>query len=98
MSALFNCNEATLLIEKRAEQPLTLWQRLCLWIHLSMCSLCNRYARQSPLIAALARRRGCSDEAGEDLSAEALARLETVFRDAGIPPVAAAAPPEAPAN
>ena len=88
MSVLFNCHEATLLLEKQAEQPLTLAQRLSLRLHLMMCVLCRRYARQTELLAQLARRLGrgdLSNEAvtAERLSAEARARLEQLVRAAG---------------
>ncbi|WP_426059039.1 hypothetical protein [Hymenobacter sp. B1770] len=83
MSALFNCNEATLLIEKRAERPLTLVQRLSLWAHLLMCVLCRRYAHQTALVAQLARRLGRGEASAEKLSAEARARLELLVRNAG---------------
>jgi len=85
MSALFNCNEATLLIEKRAELPLTLPQRLRVWLHMRMCMLCRRYAQQTQLLAQLARRLGRGDAGQDTLSAEARARLEDLVRSAGRP-------------
>ncbi|GAA4017818.1 hypothetical protein GCM10022408_34340 [Hymenobacter fastidiosus] len=83
MSAFFNCDEATLLIEKRAERPLSLAPRLSLWFHLLMCVLCRRYARQTAVVAQLARRLGRGDASAEKLSVEARARLELLVRDAG---------------
>lgn len=83
MSAFFNCNEATLLIEKRAERSLTLVQRRSLWFHLLMCVLCRRYARQTAVVAELARRLGRGDASAEKLSAEARARLELLVHNSG---------------
>ncbi|GAA3990848.1 hypothetical protein [Hymenobacter antarcticus] len=83
MSAFFNCNEATLLIEKRAEQSLTLVQRLSLEFHLLMCVLCRRYARQTAVVAQLARRLGRGDASAEKLSTEARTKLELLVRSSG---------------
>lgn len=88
MSALFNCNEATLLIEKRAELPLSATERASVWAHLSMCVLCRRYSRQTVLVAQLARRLGQPDTATEELSAETRAHLEQLVRGFGSPPEA----------
>ncbi len=83
MSAFFNCNEAILLIETRAERARTLVQRLSLWFHLLMCVLCRRYARQTEVVAQLARRLGRGDASAEKLSAAARAQLELLVRNSG---------------
>ncbi|MFC6224940.1 hypothetical protein ACFP2F_16955 [Hymenobacter artigasi] len=86
MSALFNCNEATLLIEKRAELPLSPTERASVWAHLSMCVLCRRYARQTQVVARLARRLGQPDATGgpdETLSPELAQQLDQLIRQAG---------------
>lgn len=54
-SPLFNCQQATLLIERRADEVLPVQTRLQLWAHLRLCPYCRRYAVQSPLIARQAR-------------------------------------------
>ena len=54
-SPLFNCQQATLLIERRADERLPLQTRVQLWAHLRLCPYCRRYASQSPFIARQAK-------------------------------------------
>lgn len=54
-SPLFNCRQATLLIERRADNALPLLTRARLWAHLCLCPHCRRYTLQSPLIARQAK-------------------------------------------
>ena len=54
-SFLFNCRQATLLIERRADGPLPTATRAQLWAHLRLCPYCRRYELQSDLIARKAR-------------------------------------------
>lgn len=54
-SPLFNCQQATLLIERRADEVLPSKTRIQLWAHLSLCPYCRRYAQQSALIDRQAR-------------------------------------------
>lgn len=54
-SFLFNCQQATLLIERRADEPLPMATRTQLWAHLRLCPYCRRYEFQSDLIAKQAR-------------------------------------------
>lgn len=54
-SPLFNCQQATLLIERRADEVLPVKTRLQLWAHLRLCPYCHRYAFQSPFIARQAK-------------------------------------------
>lgn len=92
MSALFNCNEATLLIEKRAELPLSPTERASVWTHLRMCVLCRRYARQTQVMAALANRLARPDAVGgpdDTLPAELEQKLGQLIRRAGHPGPAA---------
>lgn len=92
MSALFNCNEATLLIEKRAELPLSPTERASVWAHLRMCVLCRRYAKQTQVVAALAHRLARPDAAGgpdDTLSPELEQKLGQLIRQAGHPGPAA---------
>ena len=46
----YNCREATYLIEKRQHVRLTIKERLHLVIHLSGCSVCRLFQRQSRMI------------------------------------------------
>ncbi|AHJ98584.1 hypothetical protein [Hymenobacter swuensis] len=50
-----DCQRATLLIERRADQQLPLAERMKLWAHLRLCAYCRRYAVQSPALARAAR-------------------------------------------
>ncbi|HEY4288193.1 MAG TPA: hypothetical protein VGN00_13905 [Puia sp.] len=52
---IYNCRHATYLIEKRQHTPLTLKERLQLVIHLSGCSVCRLFQRQSLMINRLIR-------------------------------------------
>ena len=54
-SPLFNCQQATLLIERQADEVLPIRTRAQLWAHLRLCPLCRRYAFQSPFIARQAK-------------------------------------------
>jgi predicted anti-sigma-YlaC factor YlaD len=54
-SFLVNCRQATLLIERRADGPLSTATRARLWAHLRLCPYCRRYELQSDLIARQAR-------------------------------------------
>jgi hypothetical protein len=51
----YNCRHATYLIEKRQHIALTLKERLHLVIHLSGCSVCRLFQRQSRMINRLVR-------------------------------------------
>ena len=46
----YNCREATYLIEKRQHVRLTIKERVHLIIHLSGCSVCRLFQRQSRMI------------------------------------------------
>lgn len=46
----YNCREATYLIEKKQHVRLTIKERLHLVIHLSGCSVCRLFQRQSRMI------------------------------------------------
>lgn len=43
----FGCKDATYLMEKRSFQALTFSEKIQLWIHKLMCSLCRRFEHQS---------------------------------------------------
>ena len=47
---MYNCRQATLLIEKKLAGRLSLRERLELHIHLTGCSFCRLYNKQSSLI------------------------------------------------
>ena len=54
-SPLFNCQQATLLVERRADVALPFQTQGQLWAHLRLCPHCRRYARQSARLARAAR-------------------------------------------
>jgi hypothetical protein len=47
---IYDCHHATYLIEKGQHTPLSLKDRITLLIHLSACSVCRLFRRQSRLI------------------------------------------------
>jgi hypothetical protein len=53
---IYNCRQATFLIEKKQLTSLTLRERLELSIHLTGCSVCRLFQRQSILINRLVQR------------------------------------------
>lgn len=81
-SPLFNCRQATLLIERRADERLPSKTRVQLWAHLRLCPYCRRYAFQSPFIGRQARAAaGALAPADAALPAAARQRLQQ-FLDA----------------
>jgi hypothetical protein len=46
LTHIVSCREASRLLSRREEQPLTLPERLKLGVHLSACRACSRFARQ----------------------------------------------------
>lgn len=54
-SPLFNCQRATLLIERRADAALPVKTRFQLWAHLRLCPYCRRYELQSAFITRQAK-------------------------------------------
>ena len=55
MLRLITCQNATVLLEQQADHALAREQRVNLWLHLRYCPYCNRYAKQTVLIAGWAR-------------------------------------------
>lgn len=53
---LYNCNHATFLIEKKQITKLSRMETLELKIHLSVCSVCKIYERQSLLITGIVKK------------------------------------------
>ncbi|TLM94343.1 zf-HC2 domain-containing protein [Hymenobacter jeollabukensis] len=52
---MFNCRQATLLIERRADETLPFKTQVQLRAHLRLCPYCRRYAFQSLFLARQAR-------------------------------------------
>jgi hypothetical protein len=64
MVRLITCQQATLLMEKRHDHALQLPQRAGLWLHLRYCPYCSRYARQTVMVAQLARQAAVHSHSG----------------------------------
>lgn len=78
-SPLYNCQQATLLIERRADAALPLKTRVQLWAHLHLCPYCKRYAFQSQFIARQAQGLATATLPVETvLPPAARARLQTL--------------------
>jgi hypothetical protein len=43
---IISCKEASRLVSRREEAPLTVWQQLVLRLHLSVCAACMRFEKQ----------------------------------------------------
>ena len=43
---IIRCKEAPHLVSLRQDAPLTLWQRVVLRLHLSVCAACTRFEHQ----------------------------------------------------
>ena len=43
---IISCKDASRLVSRREEGPLSAWQRLVLRLHLSVCAACSRFERQ----------------------------------------------------
>lgn len=48
---IYNCHQATLLIEKKQLERLTIREKMELRLHLAGCSVCKLFQRQSILIS-----------------------------------------------
>lgn len=82
-SPLFNCQQATLLIERRADEPLPPKTRFQLWAHLRLCPYCRRYEVQSALISRQARAAADARVPADlQLPAAARARMQRLLEEA----------------
>lgn len=79
-SPLFNCQQATLLVERQADAALPTTTRVQLWSHLHLCPHCRRYALQSARLAHAARPAAeAAVPANLALPAAARARMQQLF-------------------
>jgi hypothetical protein len=60
MLRIITCQNATLLLEQQADGAGPKGERASLWLHLRYCPYCNRYAKQTVLIAEWARSAAVS--------------------------------------
>ena len=84
-SPLFNCQQATLLIERRADEALPFKTRFQLWAHLHLCPYCQRYEFQSRLIARQARTTAEANVPADAVLPTAARRRLQQLLDAGDP-------------
>ena len=70
-----SCRKATVLIERRVFKPLSLAERIGLWLHLRICAACSTYKRQSVMIDRWMQQRR---DMSQPLDTEALQR--SVFK------------------
>ena len=88
MKMMISCQDASRLLSESLDSPLPFRRRFALRMHLMMCYLCRRAARQGralqEVIRGLAARTGMNgeDPAGiGDLSPEARERVKQALRD-----------------
>jgi len=88
MKLMMSCKDASVLLSEALDSPLSLRRRIGLRMHLLMCYLCRRSARQGRAIQEVVR--GLAAKTGEngedlaglgDLSPEARERVKTALRD-----------------
>ena len=75
---MMNCKQVSRLLSASMERKLSLWERLGLWFHLSMCKLCRGFSKDLQLLREAARRHAENIE--NDVDA-ADAALSTESRD-----------------
>ncbi|MFD1467042.1 zf-HC2 domain-containing protein [Hymenobacter caeli] len=86
-SPLFNCQQATLLLERRADEPLPAKTSAQLWAHLRLCPYCRRYSFQSLFIARQAKAAaGATVPADLPLPAALRVRLQQLMDAHGARP------------
>ena len=75
---MMNCKEVSRLLSASMERKLSLWERVGLWFHLSMCKLCKGFSRDLEQLREAARRHAENIENDVD-AADAV--LSTESRD-----------------
>jgi hypothetical protein len=53
---IISCRDASRLVSRREEGPLSSWQRLVLRLHLSVCVACSRFEKQIAFLRAAMQR------------------------------------------
>ncbi len=61
---MLTCKEASFLVSKKLDGNLNRRERIRLWLHLAMCSLCRHYARDVKKLHEMMKKAG---EAGQTL-------------------------------
>jgi hypothetical protein len=76
MLRLITCQNATRLLDQQPDRALPWGPRASLWVHLRYCPYCQRYAKQTVLMAEWAKAAATAREhAGPALSAAAKQRM-----------------------
>ncbi|MDO7844806.1 hypothetical protein Q5H92_00435 [Hymenobacter sp. M29] len=84
MLRLINCRNATVLLDQRPDRALPWGPRASLWLHLRYCPYCNRYAKQTVLMAEWARAAAASRaSSGGALSEAAKERMRARLAPTG---------------
>ncbi|MDO7854141.1 anti-sigma factor family protein [Hymenobacter convexus] len=84
MLRLINCQNATRLLDQQPDRALPWGTRASLWLHLRYCPYCNRYAKQTVLIAEWARVAAASRaSSGPTLPEAAKERMRARLAEAG---------------
>ena len=80
---MVSCRRAAELTSRSLDRPLSLSQRLRLWLHTRTCGGCRRYRQQlGRLHALLSRLLPAATPAGPGLTPDARERLRTVVENA----------------
>ena len=75
---MLSCKEVSKLVSEALDRKLSLWQRINLWMHLSMCRLCWGYRKDLLHIYDQTRQHAHDTEADVDIPT---ARLSDESRD-----------------
>ena len=47
---MLSCQDTTFLVVKKGQEKLGMWDKMRIFMHLSMCKYCNLFARQNKFI------------------------------------------------
>ena len=78
---MLNCKEVSRLVSQSLDRKLPFWQRMGVWIHLSMCKLCHGFRKDLLKLRSAARQHADdikmdASETDSALSKEARARIQ----------------------
>ena len=78
---MLNCRDVSVLVSESLDRKLTIWQKMNLWMHLSMCKLCSRFRKDIVHLDSEARRLAQEserDQLDQDITLPAEARERLV--------------------
>ena len=80
---MMNCKRISELASRSIDGKLSIWMRMQLWMHLSMCGLCSRFRKALVRVHEETAAKASEIESGEyldgKLSAEARMRIQKVM-------------------